>query len=376
MSLTPIYSGVSQQLSATNLGMFRNRIINGDMRIDQRNSSNVPLTLLAGGASNGFAMDRFICYKGTNIAATFGQVDVPSPLYGFQKCAKLAVTTAQISLAANDSLSFVQRIEGYNIADFGWGTSTAQPVTVSLWLYSSTTGTLTVSLRNYSATRSYPSNVTIASSNTWQYVSFTVPGETSGIWESTTNVGIYLTISISAGTTYQGTDNTWNTGNYFATSSTTNFAASTNTIYVTGIQLEKGTIATPFEFRPYSIELQMCQRYYVCWVSTYANPVSMCFAISATAAIAILTVPVQLRTSLPTLKTSTGSGTITQSGTGDLYANIAGTDRTFTTIQLEDRVVNNCARVLLSGSSGITAGHAGMAYIIGTGKFTALDAEL
>lgn len=257
MSLVPVYNATSQQISANNLGMFRNRIINGNMLIDQRGSATTPVT------TNGYAMDRFGSWRAGTMATNFGQASLPAPLTEFTKCAKLTITTTQASLGASDYVSlFEHRIEGYNIADFAWGTSAAQSVAISFWIYASATGTITVNIRNGAYNRSYVSNVTITSANAWQYVFLTVPGDTSGTWNTTNNTGIVVCVVVASGATYQGTNNTWSSGNYIATSSTTNFAASANSIYVTGVQLEKGTVATPFEFRPFAVELELCQRYY------------------------------------------------------------------------------------------------------------------
>lgn len=254
MSLIPIYDPYSANLYANNLGMFRNRIINGDMRIDQRGSASTPVT------SAGYAMDRF--RVGANLTSgtfAFSQSNLPSPLPGFTKCAKLVGTSINVSGAGN-AFYVNQLIEGYNIADLGWGATGAVPVTITFWIYCTSTGTFSIALRNGDTTRSYVSNFTISAANTWQQVSFTAPGDTTGTWATDNTIGMYLTFGFGIGTTFQTTAGSWQTGNYYGTTSTSSLGSST--VYITGVQLEKGIIATPFEFRPYGMELQLCQRYY------------------------------------------------------------------------------------------------------------------
>lgn len=244
-------------LSAGNLGMFRNRIINGDMRIDQRGSATSPAT------GNGtYAMDRFAVGMGlTSGSFTISKSALPSPLLGFTSCANITATSVNIS-GSNNYISIYQQIEGLNVCDLMWGTSLAVPITVSFWIYGvANTYSLRITNAAAGSTRSYVVNFTISASNTWQQVIATVPGDTTGTWTTDNTAGMQLMICFGSSTTFQGpTPNSWLSGNYIATSSTG--VLSNGTVYITGVQLEKGSMATPFEFRPYSIEMQMCQRYY------------------------------------------------------------------------------------------------------------------
>lgn len=251
---------VSGSLSAGNIGMFRNRIINGDMNVDQRNSgtavTNVPTST--------YVLDRFSLGKSGTLTVNVQQVDTPATLPGFRKCMKISVGTQQVSLTSVDYVNMNQPIEGFNVSDFIFGTNSAQSVTVSFWVYATVTGTFSVSLKNIDSTRSYVTNFTVASTNTWQYVSMTFPGDTTGTWAVDNTRGIAVGITLAVGTALQTTAGSWQSGNYIGTSSTSNFFANAvgSAIYITGLQLEKGTIATPFEFRPYGVELMLCQRYY------------------------------------------------------------------------------------------------------------------
>jgi len=235
---------------------FRNRIINGAMTIDQRNGG-----ASISGLSGVFAADRWQTYSTTtSLSATSQQVsDAPA---NFTNSLKFAVTSGATS-GSSERAQISHVIEGYNIADLGWGTSSAKPITLSFWVKSSKTGQLGGSVQNYDNTRSYPFSYTISNSNTWQFVSITVPGDTTGTWYTNNNGGIQLNFDMGAGSTLLGTANTWAGVNYRGATGDTSIVATTGaTFYVTGVQLEKGSTASAFEYRDYTRELQMCQRYY------------------------------------------------------------------------------------------------------------------
>jgi hypothetical protein len=250
---------------------FRNRIINGAMVIDQRNGG-----ASISGLSGVFAADRWQTYATTtSLSATSQQVsDAPA---NFTNSLKFAVTSGATS-GSSERAQISHVIEGYNIADLGWGTSSAKPITLSFWVKSSKTGQLGGSVQNYDNTRSYPFSYTISNSNTWQFVSITVPGDTTGTWYTNNNGGIQLNFDTGAGSTLLGTANTWAGVNYRGATGDTSIVATTGaTFYVTGVQLEKGSTATAFEYRDYTRELQMCQRYYEQFVAGNGSP---CYAFS------------------------------------------------------------------------------------------------
>jgi hypothetical protein len=182
---------------------------------------------------------------------------------GFNNSMKFTVTTADASLSAGQLCGFNQFIEGYNTADLGWGTANASTVTLSFWVRSSLTGTFAGAFRNSATDRTYIFNYTINSANTFEYKTITVAGDTSGTWLTTNGAGIDVIFSLGTGTTYQGTAGSWQASAAFNTSGAVSVIGTLNaTFYITGVQLEAGTTASPFEYRQYGTELLLCQRYY------------------------------------------------------------------------------------------------------------------
>jgi hypothetical protein len=176
----------------------------------------------------------------------------------------LGITSSSAySVLSSDIFGVFQYIEGYNVADLGWGSANAQPITLSFWVRSSLTGTFGGALRNSAADRSYPFTYTISSANTWEYETITIPGDTSGTWLTTNGVGIRLQFGLGVGSTFSGTAGAWAAGNFIsATGAVSVVGTSGATFYITGVQLEAGTTASPFEYRLYGTELMLCQRYY------------------------------------------------------------------------------------------------------------------
>ena len=235
---------------------FRNRIINGDMRIDQRNAgASVNIT------SNIFVVDRFKGFRSGGAATITGQRSTAVPT-GFNNSVVLTVGTGAAP-GATDYTQFDQNIEGYNVADLGWGTANAQAVTLSFWVRSSLAGTFGVAFRNDAGNRSYVASYTISAANTWEYKTITVAGDTSGTWLTDNNSGIKMTFDMGVGSTYSNTAGAWAGANYFGLTGGVKLVATAGaTFYITGVQLEAGTVASPFERRDYGRELMMCQRYY------------------------------------------------------------------------------------------------------------------
>jgi len=244
------------QLSSINGGPLagaRNRIINGDARIDQR--AAVVTT------SSTYFVDRWLLGVVTSGAVQVAQSSTAPT--GFDNSLLFDVTTADTSIAAGEYGAVLQYIEGYNVADLAWGTASAKTVTLSFWVRSTTTGTYCVKLGNSAADRSYIAEYTVSAANTWEYKTITVPGDTGGTWLKTNGVGIGVVFTFATGSTFQTTANSWATGNFLGTSNQVNLLASaSNEIRITGVQLEPGTVATPFERRSYGQELALCQRYF------------------------------------------------------------------------------------------------------------------
>ena len=254
---TPTYGGaVTAEYSVPVTG-FKNRLINGQMMIDQRNAGGV--INLSG--SNQYPVDRFITSMDT--AATVTAQQSSTAPTGFTNSLLISVTSGTAPSATNEN-RITQRIEGFNTADLGFGAAGASTVTLSFWVRCSLTGTFSGSLRNSAASRSYPFTYTINSANTWEQKSITVAGDTSGTWIGATNgTGLQVTIDLGSGSTMKGTANAWASANYLGVTGSTNLIANSGaTFYITGVQLEKGSTATSFDYRPYGTELQLCQRYY------------------------------------------------------------------------------------------------------------------
>jgi hypothetical protein len=251
------FSDSSNQSAAASPFGLKNRIINGDMVIDQRNAG---ASLSASIAT--FGVDRWQTYAGVNSKYTTQQnAGSVTPPVGFTKY--LGVTSSSAySSAAGDVFCLLQNIEGLNVADLGWGTASAQTVTLSFWVRSSLTGTFGGSLANNGFTRAYPFSYTISTANTWEQKSVTISGDTTGTWTTDNSAGIRLYIDLGSGSTYQGTAGSWGGLKTTVTGATSVVATNGATFYITGVQLERNTTATPFEWIPYGTELALCQRYY------------------------------------------------------------------------------------------------------------------
>ena len=250
------FNDSSLQGAAASPYVLKNRIINGAMVIDQRNAgASVTPT-------GGYTLDRWSLSVSQNSKFTVQQnQNSVTPPTGFTSY--LGVTTATaVTVGASDYFGLYQPIEGYNIADLDFGKATAKTVTLSFWVRSSLTGTFGGALQNGAFTRSYPFTYTISTANTWEQKSVTIAGDTSGTWVSTTAAGLNVWFSLGTGSTYSGTANAWAGTFYGSATGATSVVGTLNaTFYITGVQLEQNTSATPFERRMYTTELQLCQRY-------------------------------------------------------------------------------------------------------------------
>ena len=248
----------SSTLATQNSLGLRNLIINGDMRIDQRNNG-------ASVAINGntYSLDRIKNYATQTSKFTIQQnAGGVTPPAGFSNYIGATSSSAYTTLAA-DYFLISQPIEGLNSAHLNWGTANAKTVTLSFWTRSSLTGTFGGNVGNQDGTRSYPFTYTIDSANTWEYKTVTIEGETSGTWLETNAIGIMLYFSLGSGTTFSGTAGAWAAANLTsATGATSVVGTSGATLYITGVQLEADTTATPFEHLQYTTQLQLCQRYF------------------------------------------------------------------------------------------------------------------
>jgi len=242
--------------AAMSSSFLRNRIINGDMRVDQRNAG-AAVTV----STPTYNLDRWKAYDQSDAVFTVQQ-DSSAPT-GFVNSAKVTITTADASIGAAQYNYFAQLIEGLNVSDLAWGTASAQSVTLSFWVRSSVTGTFGGAFANSAYNRSYPFTYSISVANTWEQKTVTVAGDTSGTWLTTNGVGIAIYFDLGTGADNTGTSGAWVGAGNIGADSTVQLATTLSaTWYITGVQLEVGTVATPFERQIYSNQLAQCQRYY------------------------------------------------------------------------------------------------------------------
>jgi len=263
------------------------------MVIDQRNAG---ASVTATGFN--YTVDRWFADVSVTSKFTVQQnAGSVTPPAGFTNY--LGVTsTATTSLAAGDYYTIGQIIEGFNAADLDYGKSTAKTITVSFWVRSSLTGTFGGVLRNGNGTLGYPFTYTISVSNTWEQKSITVAGPTTGTWLTTNGNGLGLQFGLGVGTTYSTTAGSWQAGNFLgATGAVSVVGTNGATFYITGVQLEKGSTATSFDYRPYGTELALCQRYFISYGGT-ANYERMGGGSTSTTTVAYpaIAFPVEMRT--------------------------------------------------------------------------------
>jgi len=294
---------------------FRNRIINGAMTINQRGSSSYS-------SPNTYTLDRFAFANTGGQTYTVQQsTNAPAGFYN----SLLMTNTNSVSAGTTNYQILYQSIEGYNIADLNWGTANAKAVTVSFWVKSSVTGTYGCILRGGSSPTYYVSSYSIPVADTWTYITLTVPGCTTDTWGSTNALGLTIYFDLGVGSTYSGAvTGAWGAGNIFGLTGGTKFSATNGaTFYITGVQLERGSTASSFEYRPYGTELQLCQRYFYKVDGTDGlSSVGAGMSISTTEGRIAVQYPVKMRAS----PTASYSGTIyilNTTGAGTTVTSIA-----------------------------------------------------
>jgi hypothetical protein len=233
---------------------FKNRIINGAMAINQRAFNGTAV-------DGGFTLDRWQTYSGAAGKFTVSQSSTAPT--GFKNSLLATSSSAYTPLGATESFTINQNIEGYNFSDFEFGTANAQPVTLSFRVYSSLTGTFGGSLVNSAFSRTCPFSYSIPTANTWTTVSVTIAGDTTGTWVTDNGLGLRVLFALGVGSSRVGTAGVWSSNIYLSATGATNLVSTNGaTFYITGVQLEKGSTATSFDYRPYGTELMLCQRYY------------------------------------------------------------------------------------------------------------------
>jgi len=234
---------------------FKNRIINGAMVIDQKNAG----ASVVGLAGDQYITDRWFISgtKATRITASQSTTTTTGFINSL-----LVTSTATTTANTAEQYRIEQKIEGLNVSDLAWGTASAATVTLSFWVRSSLTGTFGGAIVNSAANRSYPFPFTISTANAFEQKTITITGDTSGTWLANNSTGISVRFNLGCGSSFQGTANAWAAANYIApTGSVSVVGTNAATFYITGVQLEKGSTATSFDYRPYGTELALCQRY-------------------------------------------------------------------------------------------------------------------
>ena len=344
-------SVAGSNIGAGNASIMKNRIINGSMVIDQRNAG----ASTTSGTNNGYTLDRWATQNNSGasrftVQRNAGSITPPVGFSNYLGC----TSTGSYTVGSGDAIGMIQRIEGYNIADLTWGTANAKTVTLSFWVYSSLTGTFGGSLTNGNGNYSYPFTYSITSANTWQQISLTFTGPTSGSFANDNSTGLNVLFALGTGSSLSGTAGSWSANGYYGATGQTQWVATNGaTFYITGVQLEVGSSATGFEYRIYGTEFANCQRYYnkVLFGDTTAATTSGSNSFNYTTGLALsyFIFPVAMR-SVPSFVTtgSASSYQVLQSG-GSVACSIVPTAGNVTT---------STAQMNFSTSSGLNAGQA------------------
>jgi hypothetical protein len=358
-SLGVTFNDTSLQGAAASPYVLKNRIINGAMVVDQRNAgASVTPT-----ADQTYTVDRWevLISQASKFSVQQQTSVVPT---GFTNAVKIT-SLASTSLGAGDYFCYAQIIEGYNIDDLAWGTANAKTVTLSFRVYSSLTGTFGGNISNSAQSRAYPFTYSIPTANTWTTISVTIAGDTSGTWLTTNGRGIWLQMGLGVGTTYSGTAGAWvGSALLGATGAVSVVGTNGATFYITGVQLEQNTVATPFERRLYGQELANCRRYYFKNLPAVAGSNVATGVFNGTTNLVITPIfPVSMR-SAPTMTQTT--------------MNVANgvTGNAVTSIGTQAFGVNSGLVVMNGTSASYTTGQAGYLYTTTTSSFVDFSAEL
>ena len=323
----------------------RNLIINGAMQVAQRGTSSTNNNTYG-------SVDRFFMSTSglDQVAITQAQAsDGPS---GFSNSLKITITTAESSLAADELLSMRHRIEAQNLQLLDYNTSSAKTVTVSFYVKSSITGTYAFAIYNSDSGRNITNTYTINSANTWERKTIIIAGDTSGVIDNNNGYGFELSWVLSAGTTYTGGSgaDSWHAyaNNKYAAGHAVDVASTLNATWqVTGVQLEVGSQASPFEHEPISTTLAKCQRYFVRYDG---NAEFVCQFYSTSSGDFNVATPVTMRTT-PTLTTKDKENTANRI---TLYSN--GYTHGHSIAIISSRSIGNIMTLRISGVSSGTVG--------------------
>lgn len=242
----------------------RNLWINGAMMVSQRYGTSAGT-----GTHPYFGLDRYkVHYSGGPVISSQQVTDVPaSPLDSFVNSMKMTITTNDAT-SGTDQCYVKYPMEGIDTAQLRFGSTGAKTTTLSFYVKSSVAGIYSISYKNEAGNRSYTKKYTITSADTWERIELTIPGDTTGTWlKGTPDIGLAITFNLGSGSSREQAEGSWGTGNVDGASGSTGSDTWVNTsgatFFITGIQLEEGSSATPFESRSYADELIRCQRYTV-----------------------------------------------------------------------------------------------------------------
>ena len=328
-------------LNIGQIGGTRNKIINGAMQVAQRGTSGTPTS-----AGAYVSVDRWNARAATSTGHTAAQSTTSA--VGFTN--SLVFTTGTgASPAAGDRNWLRQAVEGFNAADLAWGTANAKTITVSFQVRSSLTGTFAAAVVNNDGDRSYPFTFAISSADTFETKSVTITGPTDGTWGSGNGVGLSLSFDMGSGSTYEGTADEWNNSNKLTVSGATKVIATSGaTFYLTGVQLEAGDTATPFEHRSYGAELALCQRY-------FEKSYDQGTALGATTALGA--------------RSSGGNQAANTTGEVGTYLSFAVSKRAVPTVTIYDLSGNSGKTTISLYGTGTTANQTSSVSNIGEGSF-------
>ena len=349
-------------------GVNRNVIGNGAMTCSQRGTSfNQP-------ADGAYTLDRFSVFRnGEGIMDVEQSTTVPSG-EGFKNSLKCTVDTVDTSLDSNDFGGLGTKVEGQDLARFNFGQATAKQFVFSFFVRSNITGTYSVSFRNGSANRYLVKEYTISSADTWQKITITNLADTTGTWATDNTTGLDIRFCLWSDGDFDASAGSWATGNIIGSSSNVNWATSTsNSFYLTGVQLEVGQNPIEFEHEPYEKTISKCQRYYYRYScdGTHDGVYTVGNATTNDDAIAVIATPVGMRAE-PSFGFQTGSG-------GSRVRTGSGSSQQVSAMSIigfsNDQQGNKFQISATTTTTNLTAGDAAQ-FRVSTDDFIDLDSEL
>jgi len=352
---------MGEVLSNSQIGGRRNIIINGAMQVAQRATS---ATGVGSGTVGYVAVDRFRLQKDGSPTARFTVSQDTNAPVGFANSMKAAVTTADTSVGSAILQYVDQFIEAQNLQQLAYGTSSAKKITLSFYVKCSTAQTFAVDLVNEDNTKYFNTTYTVSSANTWERKTITIPADTASGFNNDNGRGLRVRWTLVAGSNWtDGSVSTAWSGDYNVATNHQNtwVGATGRTWQLTGVQLEVGEQATPFEHRSFGEELLLCQRYFykiegtTGFKTTFING-----AIDGSTAIGVQKHQVEMR----------AAPTFTQSGNVLVYAGGTGTTKSDLSPQMGTKMYRT-----LASSINATSGEAFQIDLV-SGTTISLDAEL